>query len=339
LSIRDKLLKNSSITETSILKESKIFLPKDLLITDVPALNIALSGQLDSGMGPGLLQIAGASKRFKSKFALLIANIFIKKFPNGAILFYDSEFGTPNTYFNDFDNEAIKNIIHSPVTTIEQLKHDIIKQISEVSTKDGDKIFIIIDSLGNLSSRKEVEDAIKSAEQPVDMTRAKTIKSLFRLVGPLLPIKEIYLVVINHTYQTLELYSTEKVGGGTGTEYNSNGIWIIGASKNTEGQGADRELVGFDFNIKVEKSRFVKQGTKIPITVSFDSGIDKWSGLLQLGVEAGYIIKPTAQTYALAHKPEEAFKEKKLVGNDAFFQSLLKDTDFPSWVEKQFVLK
>src|ERR1700735_481094 len=100
MSLKSKLLKKTTIEETASLEMSKVYEPKDIITTGIPALNVALSGDLFGGMGPGVLQIAGKSKMFKSKFALLIAECFQKKFPEGVVLIYDSEFGMPESYFN-----------------------------------------------------------------------------------------------------------------------------------------------------------------------------------------------------------------------------------------------
>lgn len=330
MSLRDRLLKKSTIEETAILKNSKLYEKKEQIVTNVPAINIALSGDIEGGMGPGLLQIAGESKRFKSKFAIIMANAFMQLFPEGAVLFYDSEFGTPESYFGEMN---IDNIIHSPVTDIEELIHDITVQVKEITK--GDKLFILLDSLGNLGSKKENDDA-ESGKVVSDMTRAKRVKSLFRIIGPKLALKDIYMVVINHTYKTMDMYPTDVVGGGTGTIYNSNGIWIITASKNRD---SEKDLEGFDFTIKIDKSRFVKQESRIPITVSFDSGVDRWSGLLDMGVEAGLILRPTKQTYCRADKLDETFSKKQLEGNNQFWKAFLKETKFSEWVKDNYQYK
>ena len=330
MNLKDRLIKNSTIKESASLSDSKVFAKKDLLTTDIPALNIALTGSIDGGMPPGVLQIAGKSKHFKSKFGLIMVETFLNKFPDGAVLFYDSEFGTPESYFNKF---PIDNIIHCPVVDLDQLNQDIVKQIDQIVV--GDKLLILIDSLGNLASLKEVNDAIEG-KGTVDMTRGKKIRSLFRMIGPRVNLKDIYVVVINQTYETFEMYSKEVVSGGPGSIYNSNIIWMISKAQNKD---SDKELLGYDFTIRCEKSRFVKENSKIPITVGFDEGIEKWSGMFDLAEEAGYIVKVTAQKYALKGNIEETFKKKEIENNDDFWNKLLKETDFSKWVEEHFQYK
>jgi hypothetical protein len=210
MSFLDKIKKNSSIKESSILSKSKFFTTKDMISTSVPIINVALSGKLDGGLTPGLTMWAGPSKHFKTAFSLLMAKSYLDKYPDAALLFYDSEFGTPKSYFDSFEIDTDR-VLHTPVVDIEQLKHDIMGQLTNLERDD--KIIILIDSIGNLASKKEVEDAI-DGKSVADMTRAKQIKSLFRMVTPHLSLKDIPMVVVNHTYKTMELYSKDVVGGG-----------------------------------------------------------------------------------------------------------------------------
>ena len=332
MSLKEKLLAKTTIAETASLAQSKVFELKDCIITDTPALNIALSGEITGGMGPGILQIAGESRMFKSKFALEISDHFVKKFPEGIVLVYDSEFGTPESYYNGL---IVDNYIHSPVVDLEQLKIDIVNQIAEVSTEEKDKLLIIVDSLGNLESVKQHDDALKG-KVVTDMTRAKVIRSLFRLVGPRIALKDIYMIVINHSYKQMDQYLPDKVSGGGGTIYNSNGIWMITSEK--EKDKAKKNTIGFEFKIKIEKSRFVLQEKRIPITVRFDSGIYQWSGLLELAIESGHIVRPTLQKYAFKGELETLYKIDEIEGNDKFFEKLLK-TDFPKWIKDHYQYK
>ena len=213
MSLLDKIRKNSTIKETAILAESKFFTKKDMIPTSIPAINIALSGRLDGGLTPGLTMWAGPSKHFKTAFSLLMAKSYMDKYDDAVLLFYDSEFGTPQSYFDSFGIDT-NRVVHTPITDIEQLKFDIMQQLDgKEGIVRGDHIIIIIDSIGNLASKKEVEDALEG-KSVADMSRAKQIKSLFRMVTPYLTIKDIPMIVVNHTYKTMELYSKDVVGGG-----------------------------------------------------------------------------------------------------------------------------
>jgi RecA/RadA recombinase len=210
MSLKERLIKNSTIDYTSVLSDSKIYNSKDMIPTPVPMINVALGGRIDGGLTPGLTVLAAPSKHFKTAFSLLMASAFLKKYPDGVILFYDSEFGTPESYFSSF-GVPLESVVHTPITDIEQLKFDIMQQLQEI--KRDDKIMIVIDSVGNLASKKEVEDALKGSSA-ADMTRAKQLKSLFRMVTPHLTLKNIPMVVVNHIYMTQEMYSKPVVSGG-----------------------------------------------------------------------------------------------------------------------------
>ena len=154
MSLRDKLLKNSTIKLTSTLSESKVFGKKDMIPTPVPMINVALGGSIDGGLVPGLTMLAGPSKHFKTGFALLMMKSFLRKYKDGIVLFYDSEFGTPQDYFTSF-GISLDHVIHTPITDMEQLKFDVMQQLNELERKD--QVMIIIDSVGNLASKKEVD--------------------------------------------------------------------------------------------------------------------------------------------------------------------------------------
>lgn len=209
-SILDRIKKNTTIKEGSVLSTSKFFNKKDMIPTSIPAINIALSGRLDGGLVPGLTMWAGPSKHFKTAFSLLMAKAYLDKYDDGIVLFYDSEFGTPQSYFDTFGIDTSR-VFHTPITDVEQLKFDIMQQLAGITR--GDHVIIVIDSIGNLASKKEVDDAL-DGKGVADMTRAKQMKSLWRMVTPHFNMKDIPCVVVNHTYKEIGLYPKDIVGGG-----------------------------------------------------------------------------------------------------------------------------
>jgi len=210
MSLLDKLKKNSTIKETEILSKSKFFSKKDMIQTSVPMMNVALSGSLEGGLTPGLTVFAGPSKHFKTAFSLLCAKAYLDKYEDAIVLFYDSEFGSPQSYFDNFGIDPAR-VLHTPITDIEQLKFDSMQQINNIER--GDHVMIVVDSVGNLASKKEVEDALEG-KSVADMTRAKQMKSLFRMVTPHLTIKDIPMIVVNHTYAEIGLFPKQIVSGG-----------------------------------------------------------------------------------------------------------------------------
>lgn len=333
-SLMERLKKNSKIKETASLLESKFFESKEQIVTDVPAINIALSGSLDGGLQSGLTVVAGPSKHFKSSICLVMAAAYQKKYADGVILFYDSEFGSPQSYFEAFGVDT-NRVIHTPITDIEQLKFDIMSQLQEL--KKGDHVMILIDSIGNLASKKEVEDALNE-KAVADMSRAKQLKSLFRMVTPHLTMKDLPMVAINHTYQTLEMYSKAQISGGTGILYSANDAWIISRSQEKDGT----ELAGYTFTINIEKSRRVKEKSKIPLTVMFDGGITRYSGLLDLALEAGIVIKPSMGWFQKVDPATGEVLEGKYRAKDTdtaeFWEPLLKSKEFNDAIRQKFLL-
>jgi len=333
MTIIDKLKKNSTIKETDVLSTSKFFTKKDMVQTPIPVINIALSGRIDGGITPGLTMFAGPSKHFKTAFALLMAKSYMDKYPDAAMIFYDSEFGTPLKYFDSFNIDKDR-VLHVPLTDIELLKFDIMAQLNEINR--GDHVIIVVDSIGMLASKKEVDDAMEQ-KSVQDMSRPKQIKSLFRLVTPHLNLKDIPMVAVNHTYKTLELYSKDVVGGGTGSYLSADNIYILGRQQEKDGT----EVSGYNFIINVEKSRYVKEKSKIPVTVTFDGGISRWSGLLDIALESGHVVKPSNGWYSRINdqgvvEPEK-YREKD-TNTPNFWLPILKMKTFTDFIKTKYQL-
>ena len=330
----NKLRKNTTIKDSDILADSKFFTAKDMVATTVPAINIALSGKINGGFVPGLTIWAGPSKHFKTSFSLLMAKAYMDKYQDAVMLFYDSEFGTPQAYFDSFGIDTSR-VLHTPITDVEQLKFDIMHQFEEI--KRGDHVIIVIDSVGNLASKKEVEDALKQ-NSAADMTRAKQLKSLFRMVTPHLNLKDIPLIVVNHTYQTQEMYSKAVVSGGTGIYYSADNIFIIGRQQEKDG----KDVTGYNFIINVEKSRFVKEKSKIPIEVSWDKGISKWSGLMDMALESGHVIKPKVGWFQRVDMETGEILDKNYRMADtyefSFWHPILQCKKFNEFIEKKYAV-
>ena len=332
MSLIEKLKKNSTLKRSAVLSESTAYAPKDLITTPVPMINVALSGKIDGGLGYGLTTIAGKSRHFKTGYLLLLMASFQKKHPNGVILFYDSEFGTPQSYFENY-NIDISKVIHTPIMNIEELKFDIISQLEGID--DNDEVFIGIDSVGNLASKKEMEDAI-AEKSALDMTRAKSLKGLYRIVTPYLSLKKVPMVQIMHTYDSMDLFPTQILGGGQGAMLSSDTIFFIGKSQDKDSEG----IQGYHFTITIEKSRFIKEKSKIPITVRYDAGIDKFSGLLELAIEGKYVEK-SGNGFVRCHIDNDPkFYPKKSEQKDIglWWKEVLSNTDFKNFIESKYAL-
>ena len=328
----NKLKKNSKLKATEILSRSKFFTEKDMVPTDVPMVNVALSGSIDGGITSGITVLAGPSKHFKTSFALLMASAYLQAKPESVVLFYDSEFGSPQTYFEQFGIDP-ERVLHTPITNIEELKFDIVAQLEELDRNDD--VIVVIDSIGNLASKKELDDALNE-KAVADMSRAKALKGLFRIITPYLAMKNIPLLAVNHTYKEIGLFPRDIVGGGTGIMYSSDNVWIIGRQQEKQGQ----EVVGYNFIVNVEKSRYVKEKSKIPIGVSWEGGVQKYSGLLEVALIGGYVDKPSNGWYQRVDLTTGEVIGSKLRLKDTmtadFWEPILETTDFPEFLKKTY---
>jgi RecA/RadA recombinase len=326
MSIMDKLKKNSKLAMTEVLSDSKLFNDKDMVSTSVPMMNVALSGSIDGGLTPGLTVLAGPSKHFKTSFALMMASAYLKAYPDAVMLFYDSEFGSPQAYFETFKIDTSR-VLHVPITNVEELKFDLIAQLEGLDRND--RVIVVIDSIGNLASKKELEDAM-SEKSVADMSRAKALKGLFRMTTPYLTMKNIPMVAVNHTYKEIGLFPKDIVGGGTGIYYSSDNIWIIGRRQQKKGT----EITGYDFIINVEKSRYVKEKSKIPISVSWEGGVQPYSGLLDVAIAGGYVVKPSNGWYSHAGSDKKVRETDTL--EKEWWTPIFENTDFKEFVKKQY---
>ena len=322
----DKLKKNSKISQTDILSDSKFFTEQDMVQTDVPMVNVALSGSVSGGITPGMTVLAGPSKHFKTSFALLMASAFLKEKKDGVILFYDSEFGSPQSYFKEFDVDT-ERVLHTPVANVEELKFDLVNQLEQLTREDN--VMIVIDSIGNLACKKELEDALNE-KSVADMSRAKALKGLFRMVTPYLTMKNIPLVAVNHTYKEIGLFPKDVVGGGTGIYYSADNIWIIGRQQDKQGT----EIKGYHFVINVDKSRYVKEKSKIPISVSWEGGVQRFSGLLDVALAGGYVVKPSNGWYSVNGDDKKVRQADTL--QKEFWTPIFENTDFTDFIKKQY---
>ena len=332
MSIMDKLKKNSKVKQTSVLSESKFFNNKDMIPTEVPMINVALSGDTKGGLAPGLTVLAGPSKHFKTSFALIMASAYLKKYKDAVLLFYDSEFGSPQTYFETFGIDTTR-VLHTPITNVEELKFDLIGQLEALERDD--KVCVVIDSVGNLASKKELEDAINE-KSVADMSRAKALKGLFRMCTPYLNMKNIPLIAVNHTYMEIGLFPKAVVSGGTGIYYSADNIWIIGRRQQKTGT----EVTGYDFVINVEKSRYVKEKAKIPISVSWEGGVEKWSGLLDIALGGNYVSKPSNGWYCRVDRETGELVDPKVRLKDTleskFWEPIFAKTDFADYIKNGY---
>jgi len=328
-----KALKKNSIIEGTDGLDNSVFFDEEDVLLDIPLMNLAFSGSLRRGLKPGLTLFAGPSKHGKSVLSNVCAKAYMTKYPDAIMLFYDSEFGTPKSYFDSLDIDTSR-ILHMPLLNIENLKFDLVKQLDMIKKEyPGAKVFIYIDSLGNLASKKEAEDALEGKAK-ADMTRAKELKSLTRIVTPYLRIMKIVMVGVAHVYQTMELFSKAVVSGGSGIMYSSDQVFIMGRQQEKEG----KEITGFNLIMNVEKSRYCKEKSKFPIEMRFDGGMNKYTGMLEVGMNVGYIKKPSNGWYSrvIEGVQEDQKWRAKDTNSSKFWGPLFAEEKFHSDVETMY---
>lgn len=330
----DKLTKAGNIKTSTILSNSVFFVSKETIPTDLPILNVAFSGDIEGGLTSGVTIFAGESKCYKSFLAIYAMKAYMDKYPDAVALFYDSEFGIPTGYMKSIGMDLTR-IIHIPITNIEEMKFDMVKRLEDIER--GDKVFIMVDSIGNLASKREVENAL-AENGSADMVRPKEMKSFFRIITPHITMKDLPCVIINHVYKETGIYAKTVVGGGTGVMYSANTVFII--TKAQEKQGTD--IVGYNFTINIEKSRFVREKAKMTFQVLWESGINKYSGLLDIALESGHVIKPSNGWYSRVNRETGECEEKKYRLKDTyseeFWGDILKSPSFQDFVKKRFQL-
>lgn len=204
-------LKKSMINQKLIFaNECPILNSTEFITTDIPAMNIALAGSAFGGFRPGLILLAAPSAHYKTLMALLMVAAYLKKYQEAYCVFFDSEFGVTLSYLASQGVDTSR-LIHIPVTNIEDLKFQTKAMLDQIAL--GDKVIFLIDSIGNLASKKEEDDAADQ-KSVADMSRAKALKQYFRIVTPHLASKQIVMVAVNHTYQEIGMFPKTIMGGG-----------------------------------------------------------------------------------------------------------------------------
>ena len=250
-------------------------------------LNALCSGSIFGGLPQNkITALAGESSTGKTFFALSIVKNFLDQNPNGEVAYFESESAISKDMMTSRGIRT-KNVGLVPVTTVQEFRQQAIKILDEYMTfkkEDRPPMMFVLDSLGMLSTSKEVQDATDGKETR-DMTRAQVIKSIFRILSLKLGQAGIPLIVTNHTYEVVGSYvPTKEMGGGTGLKYAASSILFLSKKKEKDGT----EQVGNIIKVKAHKSRFTKENSEVETRLYFDErGLDKYYGLLELGQQYG----------------------------------------------------
>ena len=307
--------------------------------TGVYGLNLALSGDMTKGATKGIVCLAGKSKSFKTLIGLICAKAHMDADKNCYMVFYDSEGGASEAYFDSVGIDKDR-VIYVPIMNIEELKFDISEKLEAIKTEHDTgntsyKFVFLIDSIGNLASVKEIDDALDK-KIVADMSRAKALKSLTRIITPYFKQYNLALYAIMHTYDEIGGMGAPKqiMSGGNGFMLASDEVIIIGKRQIKNGT----ELAGWSFILNMEKSRTIREKSIIPLDVSYENGVDRYSGLLDMALLTGHVVKPKMGWYTRPGVPEDKNWRKAETSTPEFWDVLLSDDTFQDAVEELYSL-
>ena len=281
-------------------------------------LNAALSGSLYGGVPNNkITAFAGESATGKTFFVMGVVKQFLNDNPDAAVFYFDTEAAVTKEMMKSRGIDTNRVIISEP-ETIQKFRHtalQIIDNYSKTSEKQRPPMMMVLDSLGQLSTTKEVEDTASGSETK-DMTKAAVLKATFRVLNLKLAKINVPLLVTNHVYDVVGSYIPMKeMSGGSGLKYTASQIVFLGKKKEKDGT----DVVGNIIKINMMKSRFTKENKKIEVLLTYDKGLDRYYGLLQLA-EKYNIIKKVSTRFempdgskvfgkAINKNPEKYFTE------------------------------
>tara|TARA_Y100000361_G_scaffold19705_1_gene15344 strand:- start:11720 stop:12736 length:1017 start_codon:yes stop_codon:yes gene_type:complete len=249
--------------------------------------NALVSGSIYGGIPSNkVTALAGESSTGKTFFALSVVRHFLDSNPTGNVIYFESESALSKDMMSERGID-VSRVGMVPVVTVQEFRTQAMKIVSEYEKLKEDErppLLMVLDSLGNLSTSKEMEDSA-AGKDTRDMTRAQVIKSIFRVLTLNLGRANIPLLVTNHTYEVVGAYVPMKeMSGGTGLKYAASNIIFLSKAKEKDGT----EVVGNIITATNRKSRFTKENSKVKIRLFYDErGLDKYYGLLELGEQYG----------------------------------------------------
>ena len=291
--------------------------------------NGLISGSIFGGVSNNkITAIAGESSTGKTFFSLAVVKNFLDSNPDGYCLYFDTEAAVNKSLLTsrgiDLDRLVVVNVV-----TIEEFRTKALKAVDiylKTNIEDRKPCMFVLDSLGMLSTEKEIRDALDD-KQVRDMTKSQLVKGAFRMLTLKLGQANIPLIVTNHTYDVIGSYiPTKEMGGGSGLKYAASTIIYLSRKKEKDG----KEVVGNIIKAKTAKSRLSKENKEVQVRLYYDErGLDRYYGLLELG-ELGGIWKNVAGRYEINGKkvygkqilanPEEYFTPEVMQALDEIAQ-------------------
>ncbi len=273
--------------------------------------NGLVSGSIQGGVpGNKITAIAGESSTGKTFFCLGMVQSFLERNPNGGVIYFESESAISKDLIENRGIDSSRMIL-VPVSTVQEFRTQSIKILDKyLEQKEQQPMLMVLDSLGMLSTTKEVEDS-EAGKETRDMTRAQVVKSIFRVLTLKLGKANVPLIVTNHTYDVVGAYMpTKEMGGGSGLKYAASNIIYLSKSKEKDG----KEVIGNIIKAKLVKSRSAKENSQVAVRLFYDErGLDRYYGLLELGEKHGVFQRKG---------------NRVVIGNDSVYPSVVyKDPD------------
>ena len=291
------------------------------------AFNALLSGSIYGGLpGSRITAIAGEAATGKTFFALGICKHFLDKDKDAGVIYFESENAVSKDMLEKRGIDSSRVVI-MPVATVQEFRLQAIKIIDKYLEQEKDKrkpIMFVLDSLGMLSTTKEMEDTAEGKETR-DMTRSQIVKSAFRVLTLKLGQAKVPMIMTNHTYDVIgSMFPQKEMGGGSGLKYAASSIVYLGKKKEKDGT----EVVGNIVHCKNYKSRITKENAMVDVRLTYSKGLDQYYGLLDLAEESGlfkkvstrYELPDGSKQYAktINNEPEKYFKKEILEKIDEY---------------------
>ena len=280
------------------------------------AFNALLSGSIHGGMPSNkITAIAGEAATGKTFFALGIVKTFLDKNKDAGVIYFESESALTKELVEARGIDS-KRMVIVPVATVQEFRHQSIKVIDKYLEQGEDKrkpLMFVLDSLGMLSTTKEMEDTAEGKETR-DMTRSQIVKAAFRVLTLKLGKAKVPMIMTNHTYDVIgSMFPQKEMGGGSGLKYAASNIVYLSKRKEKDG----KEIIGNIIHCKNYKSRLTKENALIDVRLTYKDGLDKYYGLLELAIKHN-IFKSVSTRIEL---PDGSKQYAKTINNepDKFF--------------------
>jgi RecA/RadA recombinase len=288
-------------------------------------LNALTSGSIFGGLSQNKITcLAAPEASGKTYIALSVVRNFLEKNPDGFCIYFDTESAITKKMLGERKIDVNRVIVVDKVATVEQFRMKTLKAVDaymKLAEKDRKPCLFVLDSLGMLSTNKEINDTLAEKDTR-DMTKAALLKGAFRMLTIKLGEANIPLIVNNHVYDQMSLYSTKELSGGSALKYSASTILEIFKSKAKEGT----EVAGVILRFKTRKSRFSKENQDVEVRLFYDErGLDRYYGLIELAEEGG-IIPRVGNRYEIQGK--KLGKKQILASPEEYFtQDLLERID------------